>query len=353
MGNKQTLSALEKRCSLRVARRILAKNGFPKGSGWATIREKLKDTTEAAKADYKGLQNALREILIATDKGCRIFKLKSAQITAVRSAITSTAINQSSVFATHFPLPVPDKILASLPQQTPIPVAKFHTANVTGLVFSSVQEISLREKLQANQLGGNFPSGFDEVIGIKKIKTQTFDAVIASKKLPYVYILTDAHQDSSQTMRRYLQDIVANAMNNILGSNIISNPVNLFTIIEPLYKSGTGEVKGLQYITTTSSGKTEWMRGVGNCLRDELAHKAGMNALGNGFQAYGIEVEWPLDEVEGYTPRPSALIHGLHRMTHEINPHLDEATLWSCASLAELEFVLKELMLPICGTKAV
>lgn len=352
MSNKQILKALEKRCSMRVARRVLASNGFPKGSGWKQIRDKLKDAAIASKADYDGLQNSLREILISTDKSCRIFELDSAQVAKLRTTVKSLAIQQSSVFTTHFPMPVPDNILASLPSQSPVPVAKFQTPNVTGLLFSSVRVIDVREHLSAAQFGGNLPSGFDEVIGIKRVKVQTFDVVMISKTRPYAYVLTDAYQDASVTMRRALQSSVADAVNTSAKSKILQTPVNILPTVEPLYKSGTGEVKNLLYITTTSSGKAEWMRGSGNCLRKELAHKAGMAAISKGFQAYGIEIEWPLDEVEGYIPRPSLSVLGQYRLTYEANPRLEEATVWGCATLTELEFVLKELMLPICGAKA-
>lgn len=353
MSSNDVLRALEKRCSIRVARRILALNGFPKGAGWSQIREKLKDTVAASKADFPGLQNALREVLFAADKNLRIFELDATGVAALRSAVASLTIQQSGVFATHFPLPVPDNILIGLPPQAPVPVAKFQTPNVTGILFSSVRVIDLRERLNAAQFGGNLPSGFDEVIGIKKVKVQTFDAVLVSKTLSYAYVLTDAYQDASQTMRQHLQVSVTDSANKIVGSKVLSSPHNLLPTVSSLYSSKTGEVKNLLYITTTSSGKTEWMRGSGNCLRDEVGHKAGMAVVGKGFQPYGIELEWPLDEVKGYIPRPLLSILGQYRMTYETNPRLEDATVWGCATLSELEFVLKELMLPICGSKAV
>lgn len=353
MSNNDILNALEKRCSIRVARRVLASNGFPKGAGWGQIREKLKDTVVASKADYPGIQKALRHILVAADKNVRIFELDASGVTILRSAVASHNIQKSGVFVTHFPLPVPDNIMTNLPSQAPVPVAKFQTPNVTGILFSSVRMINLRERLNAAQFGGALPSGFDEVIGIKKVKVQTFDAVLVSKKLPYSYVLTDAFQDASQMMRRVLQVDVAEAVNKLVGSKVLLTPSNLLPAVSSLYSSKTGEVKNLLYITTTSSGKAEWMRGSGNCLRDELGHKAGMAVVGQGFQPYGIELEWPLEEVEGYVPRPFLSILGQYRMTYEVNPRLEDATIWGCATLTELEFVLKELMLPICGSKSI
>ncbi|WP_158230017.1 hypothetical protein [Sphingobium fuliginis] len=153
MSNKEVLQALQKRASIRVARRILASNGFPKGSGWDQINEKLKDKRVAAKADYDGLQKSLRELLIVGDKNLRLFKLSSADATALRDRIATSRINQSSVFATHFPLPVPEKVLRSLPEQAPVPIAKFHSDNVVGILFSSVKVIEQREKIPASTIG--------------------------------------------------------------------------------------------------------------------------------------------------------------------------------------------------------
>ncbi|WP_099185741.1 hypothetical protein [Sphingobium fuliginis] len=174
-----------------------------------------------------------------------------------------------------------------------------------------------------------------------------------SKKSNYAYILSDAYQDASQTMRIGIQTSMADAINKFAKSKIVNSPVNLFPIIQPLYQSDSGYVKTLFWTTTTSSGKHEWMRGSGVCLRKEIAHKAAMGALSGGFATYGIELDWGLDEVEGYTPRPMLSVVGIYRMLHETKPHLGDATIWGCASLSEFEFVLKELMVHVSGSKTI
>lgn len=353
MANKDVLKALQKRASIRVSRRLLAANGFPKGSGWDQISEKLKDKSVAAKADYAGLQASLRELLIVSDKNIRVFKLTNAAATALRDRIAASRINQNSVFATHFPLPVPDNILHGLPAQAPIPVAKFQSDSVVGVLFSSIMVVEQRETILAAKVGAALAADYEEIIGIKKVKVQTFDALMMSKKTNYLYVLSDAHQDQSQTMRIGLQSGMANAINNFAKSKIVNDPVNLFPIIQPLYESDSGFVKTLFWTTTTSSGKHEWMRGSGVCLREEIAHKAAMGALGGGFMTYGVELEWGLDEVEGYTPRPILSVVGIYRMLHETKPQLGDATVWGCASLSEFEFVLKELMVHVSGKKTI
>lgn len=353
MVNKEVLQALQNRASIRVARRLLAANGFPKGSGWEQITEKLKDKAVAAKADYVGLQDSLRELHIVGDKNIRIFKMSNTDAKALRDRIATSRINHSGVFATHFPLPVPNNILHGLPPQSPVPVAKFQSANVTGILFSSVMVVEQREKLPPATVGAKIAADYEEIIGVKKVKIQTFNALIMSNKKNYAYITSDAYQDQSQSMRIGLQSAMANAINKFAKSKVINTPFNLFPIIQPLYDSDSGFVKTLLWTTTTSSGKHEWMRGSEVCLREEIAHKAAMGALGGGFSTYGIELEWGLDEVEGYTPRPMLSVMGIYRMLHETKPVLGDATVWGCASLSEFEFVLKELMVHVSGSKTI
>ncbi|MDW9593791.1 hypothetical protein GOA63_16420 [Sinorhizobium meliloti] len=346
------IDALRKRTSIRVARRVLAEYRFPRGSGWDQIVEKLKDKDAAAKADYPGLERGLSEILIASDKSLRVYQLSAGDVATLRATVASLAIPPSGVFTTHHPYPVPDNILSGLPPQPAVPVSKFSGQQATGILFSSISIIEQRERLTAAQIGPT-ASAYDEVIGIKKIKSQTFDALIVSKSKNYAYVLTDAHIDTTQGTRNALHSNMKAAINTIAKTTVLETSINLLPFIEPIYNSPDGAVKRLHYTTTTSSGKEEWMRGGGNCLRQELAHKAGMTVLAGGFKSYGIEIEYPLDKVHGYIPRPSLAINGTYRMTYETNPRVEDATIEGCATQVELEETIAELMHHISGSKSI
>lgn len=352
MKPKELFDALQKRTSMRVVRRVLANNGFPRGQGWDSIKDKLKDKNVAAKADFQGLQDGLRELLIAGDKGVRVFDLTKGNAATLRSMVSGLKIQQGNVFATHFPYPVPDNVLAGLPPQPTMPVAKFQGPQGTGLLFSSVNIIEVRERLTAAQIGAT-AANYDEVIGIRKVKFQTFDALIVSKTKDYAYVLTDAHLDTTQGTRQALHSNVRNAVNSMAGTKVIDKPINLLPLIEPIYNSTEGLVKRLHYTTTTETGNQQWRRGSGNCLRDELAHKAAMTALAGGYKGYALEIEYPLAEVNGYTPRPLLAIIGLYRMTYELNPCVEDATIWGCATVEEIEKTLAELMVHVTGSKSI
>lgn len=352
MKSSQLFGALKRRTSIRVARRVLAQNGFPRGSGWEQIIAKMADPEIAANADYAGLERGLGQILTAYDKSLRVYKMDSAQSGVLRAAVASLVIPSSSVFATHFPYPVPENILSNLPPQPSVPIGKFYGPQGDGVLFSSVSILEQREKLTTAQIGPT-ASAYDEVIGIRKIVWQTFDALIVSKSKPYAYVLTDAYLDTTQATRNALHSTMKAAINRIAQQDVLATPENVLPAIEPIYNSTDGIVRRLHYTTTSSSGKEEWMRGSGNCLRQELAHKAGMTALNGGFKAYGIEVEYPSDEIEGYTPRPLLEINGTYRMTYETNPVVQDFLVRGCATNIELEDTMAQLMLHISGTKSI
>lgn len=349
----EVLKALKARTSIRVARRLLAQNGFPRGQGWDQIEEKLKSKKVAAKADSAGLEDALKELLFVGDKNLRVYKLSDGGMAELRRKAGKHSINQSGVFAAHFPASVPDKLLQSLPTQNPIAVHKIESSSAIAILYSSVKIVETREKLNPSQLKASFAGDYDELIGIRQSKVQAFDAIIVSKKTPHVYCLTDAYQDSTAGFRNALQSALVPIVNQIAGRKVLGKPENLFPVIDPLYKGGQGFVKTLFWTTTTSSGKHEWMRSTGQCLRDEIAHKAAMGVIGKGFTTYGLEVGWVLDEVEGYSPTPLLSIVGLYRMTYEAKPQLPDASVWGCATLDELFEVLGEMMVHLHGSKTV
>lgn len=347
------LNALRERTSIRVARRLLAINKFPKGSGWEQIIEKLDDPAVKALADTAGLQRSLRDLLIVGDKNVRVFKLSAVDADVLRGKISSIIINKSNVFSKYFPLSVPENLLNTLSAQAPVPIESFQTNDVYGLIFSSIEIIDRREKLNALKIGQAVSASYDEVIGIRRIKIQTFNALMISKKTNYAYILSDAYQDHGQSMRWGLQLSIANAINKLIGRVIIPKSVNFLPVIRPLYDSASGSVKTFLWNTTTSSGKHEWMRGRDTCLRKEDAHKAAIEMVAGRFEPYGIELEWTLEKIETYIPCPTLSVLGTYRMLLEPNPYLGDATISGCASLSEFEFVLKELMVHVSGSKTI
>lgn len=352
MQQKKLFDALEKRTSMRVVRRVLVQNGFPRGQGWDSIKSKMKDKKVEANADFHGLEKGLGELLIAGDKGVRVFEVDNKNISAIRKLALGLKIDQTNVFAVNFPYLVSDKVLATLPPQPMTPVAKFQGPQGLGVLFSSINVIEVREKLNAAQIGAT-AANYDEVFGIRRVKSQTFNALIVSKTKDYAYILTDAHHDTTQGTRQGLHSEVRKTVNTLAGAKILNKPLNLLPLIERIYNSPEGLVKRLHYTTTTETGNQQWRRGSGNCLRDELAHKAAMTALAGGYKGYAIEVEYPLSEVNGYTPRPHIEIIGLYRMTYELDPCVEDATISGCATVEELEKTLAELMVHVTGIKSI
>lgn len=352
MIQNQLLDTFKKRISYVTARRVLAKYKFPKATGWVALAEKLNDPTINSAVDHAGLGVGLAEMLVSTDKTVRVYKVTSKDAQALRNLVSNWIVDKTLVFSQPFPAEAHSSVVAQLKPQLPQVVSKFSGSLGSGLLLSCLSIIDVRERLSPSQAG--VPLGtYDEIFGIKKLKLQTFDAVMVSNNNDYVYVLTDNHYDVTQSTRAMLNSNVSNEINRLLGTNALSDAVNLKKYIEKIYNSGRGAVKRLHYTTMTSSGKQEWMRGNGNCLRQELGHKAGMTALSGAFQSYGISVQFDLPKSYGYVPRPELAIIGSYRMTYEPNPVINNAAISGCANIEELEATLSELMVHLIGTKTI
>ena len=340
---KRLFEALESRTNLTVARRVLADNDFPRGVGWKQIREKLSDAKVEAAADFDGLRDGLRGLITSNDKTLRIYKIDAADRTKFEKKFEDAKVDKTSEFAKAFPYPITDGVLAALPPQPTEIISKYNGSACRGLILSSVHIVDVREKLTPKQVGAN-ASQYDEVYGIRSIKYQTFDTVLISKKHPYIFILTDTHFNQTIGTTLALQSSCKKKINSFLGKKALSKAENIFPSIGNLYNSKEGVVRRLHYTTTTGAGKQEWMRGQGSCLRDELAHKAGMTALSGQYTGYAIDVEWELDEENGYIPKPTLGIHGAYRITYEVTPEITDASVRGCADQSELRFLIEKLM---------
>lgn len=340
---KRLFDALESRTNLTIARRVLAYNDFPRGVGWQQIRDKLSDAEVQAAADFDGLRDGLREMITSNDKTLRIYKIDPADRANFEKKFEDEKVDKSNEFAKAFPYPIADSVLANLQPQPAQIVSKYDGSRCRGLILSSIHIVNVREPITPNQVGVSV-SQYDEIYGIKSIKYQTFDTVLISKKNPYIYVLTDTHFNQTVGTTMALHSSCKKKINSLIGKKALDKPENLFPTIGKLYNSQEGVVRRLHYTTPTGAGKQEWMRGQDSCLRDELAHKAGMTALSGQYTGYAIDVEWELDEENGYTPLPILGIHGSYRITYAVSPEITDASVRGCADQSELRFLIEKLM---------
>jgi hypothetical protein len=77
-------------------------------------------------------------------------------------------------------------------------------------------------------------------------------------------------------------------LHTLLGAEPLGTPVNLFPLIDTLYRSNEGRVVELGFGTTTASLKHERMRRTQTCLRKETYHKGG-NGLWPPRGNWGIQ----------------------------------------------------------------
>jgi hypothetical protein len=337
------LRALKARVPFRTAKRLLVGNQYPVAKGWDEIFERTQSDA-GRRRNQDGLAQAYRESLIASEKSLHAYSLSPEDIQALRDAAMDHVFDASDPFVENYPLPVGGGELATAGLMQPKAVGYERVLGATTVVFSSVRELEFREQLGVADLAQNTALRYEKVYGLRTERRQAFDVLLVPDRGPYVYVLADNPGQTNAEVRALAHFTVRMGVNALVGRTLLNRPVNLFSLISTFYNSSEGAVNLLSYSTTTSSVKTEKMRGSGKCLREELFHKTGMRALGHQFRAFEIGVEWQLPEVEDrYTPHPVLKIHGSYRMTYDHAPVVDEALVHDCGKFEELDHVLERI----------
>nr|WP_295234200.1 hypothetical protein [uncultured Brevundimonas sp.] len=144
---------------------------------------------------------------------------------------------------------------------------------------------------------------------------------------------------------------MAIALNKVAGINILKNRVNLYSAIGGLYASEEGVVSHLGH-TVATSVKHEKMRGAGRCVRQELFHAGGVEAVHGEITPFSIEVVWGNEDESMTASNPSISIDGTYMMTYQASPHIDIATLRKCATYEDASFVIGKMLAHLSKTDA-
>ncbi|WP_430427875.1 hypothetical protein [Parasphingorhabdus sp.] len=347
--DRDLLYAVQKRIPFQQARKMLVQNGFPTGLGWDDIYQKLNDKSAQASADVAGLYDAYLETLIASQKAMHTYKIKDADANAIRNQISSLSI-PSNVFSKRFPYILSNAEIKNTAAGPPKLAGQIDLVDGTALIFCSIRELELRDEIKTNLIPKTLRDNYTKVIGVKIERHQTFDVVLIPKTGGTVKMLTDAPSGvNGQAISGSLFSI-RTAMNSFAGAKLFHKPINLYPTIRPFYNSNEGIVQRLGYSTTTSSIKSEKMRGAGKCLRTELFHKSGMAALNKSdFQTFEIQLAWELPSKDRFKTRPELGVFGSYRMTYATNPIVSVATVSKCLTYDEFNFVAGKLMLAVSG----
>lgn len=341
MNKSRLWNAVRNRVPFRVGQQILAQCGFPKGRSWVAIEEKLEEADVERRADYVKLETAFIESLIVSEKSIALFRLDEESMKRVYTGVDALAKSlPETEFRAAFPYSLTEDRLWAAPAP-PVPVAVYEWEKVTVVVFCGPRMLESREELPAAAFDGG--DRYSSIIGIRRTVVQSFSAVVVPHIGDTIEVYIDAPFDVPTKPIELDHLSVAIAFNKAINFNALMKRMNLFPAISPLYSSEEGMVSHLGH-TVSTSVKHEKMRGAGRCVREELFHAGGFQAVDGQITPFSIGVVWGLDDETSTSSNPSLDIEGTYMMTYQANPVVDLAYVRKCASYNDAEFVVDRLL---------
>jgi len=279
------------RMSWPVAQRVLRERDIPRSHGWEKTIAALSDETTdfSAKID-EGLE-ALVEHHLCGEKLVRIFEIDKDVKAQLLKKIAKLPIPKTT-FSEKYPLYLSETELEAAPEKpTLVAIEKKHSG--IGLIFASARVITTREVIADSKLKDGVADQYDEVYGLKEVRHQAMDIVWVPAKGNHVDVRVDFPLGMHRDVGEAAHAVVASRFHEIIGLDLLSQPVNLFSLINRIYsKPKEGMVVELGFGTTTASNKLEKMRRKNLCLREEIYHIGGKAALETDIEPYRLSVVW-------------------------------------------------------------
>jgi hypothetical protein len=181
---------------------------------------------------------------------------------------------------------------------------------------------------------------YEEVYGLKQIRHQAMDIVWIPTHGNYIDVRIDFPQGMHRDVGEAAQAFVKSEFLKLIGDDGLSVPVNLFPLINKIYRTPKeGVVVELAFGTTTASSKHEKMRRKAQCLREETYHKGGKAALNTPIEPYRLSVLWKILIGQKKYSTPELSLNSSSRMSADAQPALVDAVIRNCMGRADFDHV--------------
>lgn len=339
-------NSLKARAPWEVAQKILAQLEMPRGMGWDRTLEKLETGEGLPDGADEALVDAVRNHLLSGEKLSRFYPADETDVTALRAAALSLKIDPESTFVKAYPLVIEQAAMAAAKFGSPQLVAVEQFEAGTAIVFASIRTHEIREPLEREGLSDDAAkvlARYEEVVGIRHVRRQAMDVVWIPANDTVIEVRVDFPKEMHQDQGRLAHEHIRESLSLLTGCDFLTSPVNLFPLVDRLYRSAEGTVVELAFSTSTGSLKHEKMRRSNLCLREETYHKGGTQALTVPIAPYKISVQWERKRGE-ISSSPELSLPGVSRMTHLVDAPLHEAVVRRCLDLDDYNFVREKLV---------
>lgn len=306
------LNSLEARMPWTLANRAMKRAGLDGSQGWDGARAKYA-TTDHPEAEAF-LVDLLRQHALCGEKMTKFYAVRSAVKAELSEAINGLS-PADHPFAELYPLVMKE---AELTEQTsePVLVSVERTDDGVGAVFAQTIKLTSREQIPIGEVFNdpdNVRERYDEVIGLKFEAVQLFNIIWVPHHDGMVEVRTDFPRGMRQELAHEIQSQFKEIANSLVEGAPLEQPIDLFPLISSMYETkGEGAVVELSFKTSTASIKNEKMRRTRLCLREELYHKGGKDALGTKIEPFKVSIRWEFQH-EGQAYQPELTLAGTSR----------------------------------------
>ncbi|GKX58557.1 hypothetical protein [Leminorella grimontii] len=267
----------------------------------------------------------------------------------IKDVFNSSEHINLELYRESYPFPISYNELQSVPLTNPCPVHLDDTNDYIRLIFTYPRAYKERvtidtSEIELSEIGQGQFSGFEEIIGIKSGRAQSFDCIQLDKNTGIVQfqidhsknILKDEMDKAAIRYRHTLMDVYQ----NIAGHLIPMERINIHPKINELYDSADGKIHNLEHATGTGSVKTEKMRKREDDLRDEQFHQAGLDAIDGDTNNFCITKQW--DGECGSCLKLT--IDGGVSLAARSNPKVTCATLEGCITENDFNLLISKVL---------
>lgn len=350
MSFQRLIEGLRHRVPWTVMQAILKHHGLKKGQGWDGTVKKLEKTFENRDIEerqnfFEILSNIYNEHLIAGEKSVRFFHETQEKIKQIINIFESYDI-PDSLFKKNYPYLLDDNDLKNVESNVYL-VNTLKLEETVLLFFCSKRHSSERIEINPNEVKSELGE-FSEVFGIKEYDKQCFDIVVLDPLLSRIEIRLDIGSNVSFDERQVAFNQIQSQFKNLVTEFMtdeyqLEKPINLFPVIDKLYRSKEGRICELAFTTETASIKHEKMRRRHECLRAEAYHQGGSAAVDGNIAAYKIAATWEYQVYPTLQTQPELFLPGHSRMLSQTNTTLDNAIITNCAGINDYNFVIEKL----------
>ncbi|ACA89605.1 MULTISPECIES: hypothetical protein [Burkholderia cepacia complex] len=324
--SKSLIDALRDRCSLPDLRAALKKQNLPCGVAWSDVQGHADEKSTNGEKVRAFLAAYHIDSILAAEKFIKFYDLDAALAKTIEPTLKNAVVSKSD-FSPSYPLPLTGAALSSATSDPTLVEVRELGGGDYALVYCSVRSYDDRTQYKYDQLPQNVKQTYgdiDQLITIRKVYFQAYDAVIIRPSLERIEVLLDQPKKTG----RFQFDAMSIKVFSALANNIPalvpvyqSDAVNIFNAVSGIYYAPKeGVVRSLAFRTLTGSRKHERMITEADDLRSETFHHAGVEAVGNKIRPYELEVEW------NFTLQPGKALLSLSAHIRELNMETPKLT---------------------------